>query len=77
MVIAGGADGVLRFWDAPSGRLLWALAADKSWLVGVHVEGDDIIARGFNGELSRWTLPKPLQVIGACSDHDRCSIEKP
>ena len=72
LVIAGGGDGLLRFWDAPSGRLLWALAADKSWLVGVHVEGDDIITRGFNGELSRWTLPKPLQVIGACSDHDRC-----
>jgi WD40 repeat protein len=74
MVIAGGADGLLRFWDAESGRLLWMLRAHTSQLIGVHVEGDDIVTRGFSGELSRWRLPSSEQVIRACSDHDRCKI---
>ena len=74
MVIAGGADGLLRFWDAESGRLLWMLRAHTSQIIGVHVEGDDIVTRGFSGELSRWRLPSAEQVIGACADHDRCKV---
>jgi WD40 repeat protein len=74
LVMAGGADGLLRFWDAASGRLLWALQAHKSQLIGVHVEGRDIVTRGFGGELSRWTLPRSEQVIEACGDHERCAI---
>jgi WD40 repeat protein len=77
MVMAGGADGLLRFWDHASGRLLWALQAHKSWLIGVHVEGRDIVTRGFSGELSRWTLPSSEQVIGACGDQERCAIMRP
>jgi hypothetical protein len=41
---------------------------------GIHVEGDDIVTRGFSGELSRWTLPRPEQVIKECGDHERCVI---
>jgi serine/threonine protein kinase/WD40 repeat protein len=74
LVIGGGADGLLRFWDAASGRLIWAFPAHKSRLIGVHVEGRDIVTRGFGGELSRWTLPSPEQVIGACGDQERCAI---
>ena len=74
LVMAGGADGLLRFWDAASGRLLWALQAHKSQLIGIHVEGGDIVTRGFTGELSRWTLPSSEQVIEACGDHERCAI---
>jgi WD40 repeat protein len=74
MVMAGGADGLLRFWDATSGTLLWALQAHQSQLIGVHVEGRDIVTRGFTGELSRWTLPGSEQVIGACGDQERCAI---
>ena len=74
LVMAGGADGLLRFWDATSGRLLWALQAHTSQLIGVHVEGRDIVTRGFGGELSRWTLPGSEQVIEACGDHERCAI---
>jgi WD40 repeat protein len=74
LVIAGGADGMLRFWDAASGALLWALQAHTSRLLGVHVEGRNIVTRGFGGELSRWTLPGSEQVIEACSDHERCAI---
>jgi WD40 repeat protein len=55
LIMAGGGDGVLRFWDPTSGRLLWALQAHKSHLIGIHVEGGDIVTRGFAGELSRWT----------------------
>jgi WD40 repeat protein len=72
LVIAGGADGLLRFWDATSGSLLWALQAHKSPLIGVHVEGRDIVTRGFTGELSRWALPSSEQVIRACDGQERC-----
>lgn len=74
LVVAGGADGRLWFWDRDSERLLWALHAHASQIVGVHVEGGDIVTRGFTGELSRWTLPSPGQVIGACGDRERCAI---
>jgi WD40 repeat protein/serine/threonine protein kinase len=74
LVIAGGADGLLRFWDAVSERLLWTLQAHTSQIIGIHVEGRDIVTRGFSGELSRWTLPRAEQVIEACADRDRCAI---
>jgi WD40 repeat protein len=77
LVMAGGADGRLRFWDQASGRQLWALQAHPSPIIGVHVEGGDIMTRGITGELSRWRLPSPGKVIGACGDHDRCAIVKP
>jgi len=60
-VVAGGADGLLRFWDA-GGRLLWTLPAHNSMVIGVHLEGEDLVTRAFTGELSRWTLPKWEQV---------------
>jgi len=77
LVMAGGADGRLRFWDQASGRQLWALHAHPSPIIGVHVEGGDIMTRGIAGELSRWGLPNPGQVIESCGDHDRCAIVKP
>jgi WD40 repeat protein len=66
VVVAGGSDGLLRFWDASSGRLLWTLQAHKSYVVGVHYEGRDIVTRGFAGDISRWTLPQPDRIIEAC-----------
>jgi len=66
MVVAGGSDGVLRFWDVSGGRLLWTLQAHRSYVVGVHYEGDALVTRGFAGDVSRWTLPPPDSVIGAC-----------
>lgn len=77
LVIAVGADGLLRFWDAASGRMLWALQAHKSQLIGVHIEGRDIVTRGFSGELSSWTLPNSEQVIEACDGQARCAIMQP
>ncbi len=77
LVMAGGGDGMLRFWDPGSGRLLWTLQAHKSLLVGIHVEGDDIVTRGFAGELSRWTLPRPAQVIKECGEREGCAIVEP
>jgi WD40 repeat protein/serine/threonine protein kinase len=74
LIVAGDADGVLRFWDPPSGRLLWKLQAHKSHLIGVHVENGAIVTRGFAGELSRWTLPKSEQIIEACGGRERCAI---
>jgi hypothetical protein len=57
--------------------LLWMFPAHKSQIVGVHLEGNDIVTRGFTGEVSRWTLPSPLDVIRACRDLERCAKVKP
>jgi WD40 repeat protein len=74
MLLAGGGDGLLRFWDVASGRSLWTMPAHRSHLVGLRVEGDDIITRGFSGDLARWTLPKPELVIQACGANEHCAI---
>jgi WD40 repeat protein len=71
-VVAGGADGLLRFWDA-SGRALWVLQAHKSHVLAIHFEGDDIVTRGFAGDIARWTLPKPEQVIEGCNAREACA----
>jgi WD40 repeat protein len=74
MVIGGGGDGQLRFWEATSGRPLWTMPAHRSHLIGVHVEGADIVTRGFSGDIARWSLPRPEQVIEACDQNKRCAI---
>jgi WD40 repeat protein len=66
MVVAGDGDGLLRFWEAATGQALWLLRAHKSHVVGVHFEGADIVTRGFGGDLARWQLPPPENVVGAC-----------
>jgi serine/threonine protein kinase/WD40 repeat protein len=77
LVIAGSSDGVVRFWDRDSGRLLWGLPAHNSLVVGLHIEGEDIVSRGFNGDLARWRLPSPARTIAACSAPERCAIVPP
>jgi WD40 repeat protein len=57
--------GSLRFWDLANGRALWTLQAHTSVIVGIHFEGNDIVTRGFAGEVSRWTLPPAQGVIEA------------
>jgi hypothetical protein len=74
MVLGGDADGILRFWDTSSGRLLWTLPTHKAYVIGIHFEGDDIVTRGFGGDGARWTLPKPEQVIAAS---DACNAATP
>ncbi|MBC7976433.1 MAG: protein kinase [Myxococcales bacterium] len=77
LVLAGGADGMMRFWDRASERLLWTLPAHRSAVVGIHVEGNDIVTRGFTGEISRWRLPDAEHVIRACEDQRHCGIVQP
>jgi WD40 repeat protein len=74
VVIGGDGDGVLRFWDMASGAKLWTLQAHKSAVIAVHVEDDDLVTRGFTGEISRWRLPRSEHVIDACGGHPRCAI---
>jgi WD40 repeat protein len=74
VVVAGDADGVLRFWDLASGDRLWMLQAHKSAIAGIHVEGDALVTRGFTGEVSRWTLPNAEHAIDACGRHPHCAI---
>ena len=73
LVIGGDADGSLRFWDAASGAKLWTLPVHKSAVIGVHLEGDDIVTRGFAGDLARWRLPQSGAVIEACAHHPFCA----
>jgi len=73
-VMASSADGLLQFWDQDSEHLLWVLPAHAAPIAGLHVEGDDIVTRGFTGELARWRLPNPQQVIDACGGQERCAI---
>jgi WD40 repeat protein len=73
LVIGGDDDGSLRFWDAASGVKLWTLPAHKSAVIGVHLEGVDIVTRGFGGEVSRWTLPPSRGVMKACAHHLPCA----
>jgi WD40 repeat protein len=72
LVIGGDADGSLRFWNAASGAKLWTLPVHKSAVIGVHLEGVDIVTRGFAGELSRWRLPQSGAVMEACGHHPPC-----
>jgi WD40 repeat protein/serine/threonine protein kinase len=74
MLIGGGGDGQLRFWEAASGLPLWTMPAHRSHLIGVHVEGAHIVTRGFLGDITRWSFPKPEQVIEACEHDERCAI---
>jgi hypothetical protein len=76
MVIAGDGDGLLRFWDASSGLPLWVMPAHRSYVVGIRVDGDDIVTRGFFGDIAKWTLPKPEQTIEAFGAHSRAITSK-
>lgn len=74
MVVTGDGDGLLRFWDAASGRPLWTLPAHKSLVVGIHFEGDDVVTRGFAGDVARWTLSRPEPIIQKCDEREACDI---
>jgi WD40 repeat protein/serine/threonine protein kinase len=63
MVVAGGGDGLLRFWEVESMKLLWTLPAHKVGVVGIHFDGGDIVTRGFGGDVSRWTVPEPRGIV--------------
>lgn len=62
-VAAGGGDGSIRFWDRENGRLLWQQSAARSAIAAIHFQGQDLVVRGFGGDISRWTLPPARQVI--------------
>jgi WD40 repeat protein/serine/threonine protein kinase len=73
-VMASGTDGLLQLWDQDSELLLWVHHAHAAPIIGLHVEGDDIVTRGITGELARWRFPNPGQVIDACSEQERCAM---
>jgi hypothetical protein len=50
------------------------MQAHRSHVVGIHIIGNDIITRGFWGDIARWTLPKPEQVFAACRAHNLCAL---
>jgi WD40 repeat protein/serine/threonine protein kinase len=66
MIVAGGSDGFVRFWDTSNGRLLWMLQAHRSYVIGVHYEGNDLVTRGLAGDIASWALPAPDGLIEAC-----------
>jgi WD40 repeat protein len=83
-------DGAARRWDGMNGQLrqtyrggtrhaasarpLWKMPAHRSRLVGLRVEGNEVVTRGFSGDISRWALPVPERILEACSRHERCAI---
>ena len=69
MLIASGSNGLLWFWDLPTGRPLWKLQAHRSRALGIHFEGGALVTRGSAGEIARWTLPSPERVIEAMQAH--------
>jgi WD40 repeat protein len=73
MVVAGGADGSLRFFDATTGHQLWALPVHRSYVIGVHFEGDEIVTRSFAGEVARWSMRQPIPP-GVFDDLARCQL---
>ena len=77
MVVGGDGDGVLRFWATASGLPLWTMPAHKSHLIGIRVDGDNIVTRGYSGDISRWSLPTPAAVMEACGVSGRCAIVPP
>ena len=72
VVVAGGGDGLLRFWDEASARQIWTLQAHKSHVLGIHFEGENLVTRGFTGDVARWRLSTVAQVIKACSGTIAC-----
>ena len=75
MIVGGGGDGVLRFWDAASGERLWAMPAHRSQLIGIRVTGNEVITRGYSGDMAKWVLPDPDRVIAACKSPDNCACK--
>jgi WD40 repeat protein len=77
VIVAGGSDGFVRFWDTANGRLLWLLQAHRSYVIGVHYEGDELITRGFAGDVARWSLPSPDTIIESCRASTCASLASP
>lgn len=68
LVVGGGGDGLLRFWDTTTGQPLWVAPAHRPYVMGLHFEDGDLITRGIGGEVARWRWPSPDAVIrGAAS----------
>lgn len=71
-VVAAVSDGSVRFFDIATGRPIWTLPAHKTRVVGLHFEGNDLVTRGFSGEMTRWTVPDSEQVIKTCVARGLC-----
>jgi len=74
VVVAGGSDGLVRFWDTTSGRPLWTMPAHKLPVPGIHFEGSDLITRSLAGDVARWALPDLAQVIASCGGRPACAL---
>lgn len=57
---------MLKFWDAETDAMLWTLRAHTPYVTGLHFEGQDIVTRGFGGDVARWSLPAPESVLASC-----------
>lgn len=53
LLVTGGRDGKLRFWDVASGQMMWTLDAHRTQVGSLRFEGADLISRGFAGDLAR------------------------
>jgi WD40 repeat protein len=76
MVVTAGADGILRFWDVESGRQMWSLKAHRSFAASVHYEGEHVVSRGWNGDLTVYDLPQHAPDDAQIERVLRCSSKR-
>lgn len=76
MIIAGNADGSLLFWDFLSGNQLWTMPAHRAPLIGLRVDGNEIVTRSSSGDISRWTLPDPEIVLRTWQARNRAIVSR-
>jgi WD40 repeat protein len=66
-VASGGADGTVRLWQAPSGKLLYTLRGHTGMIRGVSLSGDGqvLASGGGEGTIRLWetVLGQPLTTL--------------
>ncbi len=56
LIVAGGASGIVWFFDRRSGLPVWTLQAHRAAVVGIELVGDELVTRAMDAESARWSL---------------------
>jgi WD40 repeat protein len=57
LVVGGGGDGMLRWWEAATGRQLWSIQVSHGAIVWIRIQDGDVLVQGAGGDVSRWRIP--------------------
>ena len=70
---ATGGDGAIRFWDAASLELLWALDADRVPGVELRFAGDErVVSREWKGGVHVWRIDRRPIGVAELDELLRC-----